>query len=620
MGLGQHINMNMPYSVPPYNFGGYTNAESNASEKKEKKITSYTEFIEIAKQKQEEKNKINAQITELNKQSKDLGTLIDKGKNGKVQEDGTIRAKETWSDYKKLSPWKKLLRAGSNLLQGGWKAATSLIGYETDKKTGERKFNPVKLAINTVIAGACIALCACTAPISLPIIGATTVGAAASGTLLAAGGAFAVAGIVKGAIGIADAIKKKNVAKLDNACQDVGEGVTIGVATVAGGRAMGTMLQSYEQANNAATVARVVSRNPFTKLSNFLTRTEYVKGSNKFTQYFYDSTINASRSIAYKGRQGRIDFSNKGFFKSSWANIKDSVPKLGKSEFETTKKDVTNTINSRIREITQELNNPNISGISKALLKNEQKLLKAQLKDLNNTVSKNAWKGLREKSRTYKETEEIKNAIKELETLGKTKLYGQKIKNNDTNLKALKELADRSKKLSKQINNLAKVRHSTIKNMSYFKRFKSDVEAYTEQTRNNRFRRFYDVRKLSKSDFTFWNIISSPFKSLFFLLGLEFKPWTYIQKSPASTAYKAQEVLTPEYEEGFLTSGLMADATKMGDQTLKTKVTTQNENGESVEQEVAVTNNDIEQMEKQKKQIDEALANAKSEQLKAFTA
>lgn len=560
-----------------------------------------TEMLELEAQLKNEKKLKESRAAELailNEQKE----VIKKAKKGKVAEDGTIKQDETWEDYKTKIPWyKKILRAVSHIAQGGWKAATSLVGYETDKETGKRKWNPIKFAINAGIASVCTALCICTAPISLPIIGATTVGAVASGSLIATGAVLGGAGIIKGAGKAYEAYQYGKPVDFDNAMQDIGEGLTIGAASVLGLRGAGAGLKASALSNPAANIARVTSRNPFTKFGNFLTRTEYVKGGNKLTQFFYDSTINASRAFAHNGRRGRIEFRDKGFLKSSYGNIKDLFPKLGKSKFDSAKNELIGNIQKRLAEIQQELNNSSLNNASKILLNQEQKILNSQIMEINQTLHKTAWQRITSKSKAQKEIDKLEKALDDLMTNHVVKINGKKIKLNDKNVSLIQNNILRYKKLTKEINNLANVRKSTIKNMAFFSNNKNEVEAFTGTARSNRFGRIYDTRKITKEDLTFKNIALSPFKAALWLLGLEFKPWTYLQKSPVSSVYKAQELIHPEYEEGFLTTGLMADLFDMGEKTLRTTVQFQDENGEIKEQEVAMTKELLAQMEEQTK-------------------
>lgn len=635
MGLGYNINTFTPFIQPQINFGGIypfanssakTNSETEAEKrerlKKEQAKKASEEFMkrmELIKQQAELAPKLEAQIKEIKDNKKELDTTIDKAKNGKENEDGTIKAKETWEDYKKLSTWKKALRAGSHLVQGTWKLATGFFGYETDEKTGESNWNWKKGLFNGVIAVGCGILCACTAPISLPLIGATTIGTAATGALLATGGVCGIIGTGKGIYNTHKAIKEEKPEELDKAFQDIGAGITIGVATALGARSMGASLESSAAANSATTVVRNGGNSLF-KGVNYLTKEEYARGGNAVSSFIKDTTINAFRKMAQNGREARISYEANGLFKSWGDNILALIPKLGKTKFNEAKNTTAQSINNRLNDITAELKQQGLSAEAKTLLKQEQKLLNAQLNQLNSTTTKSAWTGLKTNSKAHNEVHNLKNAITELKSNGAVRIGNKNFTMNENNLSALQETLNRAQKLSKQIEQLSKVRSATIKKMAFLKKFSAEVEAYTGKSRSSRIGRIYDAAKITKADITWKNALLSPLKMIWEATMIPFKPWNYVQKSPVSTAYKLKETFIPTYEAGFLTTGFLADTMNMGEKTLKTKIVSQNENGESVEQEVAVTKEVLAQLEEQQKQIDEALTNAQNEYNKLFVA
>jgi hypothetical protein len=150
--------------------------------------------------------------------------------------------------------------------------------------------------------------------------------------------------------------------------------------------------------------------------------------------------------------------------------------------------------------------------------------------------------------------------------------------------------------------------------MSYFKKYASEVEAYTEKTRTNRFARIYDTA-FSKSDITWKSALLSPFKAIWSYMNIPFKIWGYADKNGSNGIYKIQETVLPTYEAGMLDSFL-----GFGKQTLTTKIAQQNENGKTIEQEIAVTKDVLAQLEEQKRQLDEAIIKVQTEMNKVYTA
>lgn len=635
MGMGYNINTFTPYIPQPIGFGGLypyasitsakteTEAEKKERLKKEQAQKASEEFmkkLELIQKQAELAPKLEAQIKEFEAGKKDLDETINRAKTGKESEDGTVQSKETWSEYKKLPLWKKGLRAvGAMVLDAPIKLAEGFVGYEKDEATGESKWNWKKGLFNGVIAVGCGILCACTAPISLPLIGATTVGIAASGTLIATGAACGIIGTAKGIHKVSKAIKEENPEELDNAFQDIGTGLTIGIASAIGARSLGASLESSAAASGASNAVRN-SGNSFFKGVEYLTKEEYSKGSNAVTSFMKDATVNAFRKLAQSGREGRASYEANGLFKSWGSNIVDAIPKLGKTKFTEAQNKTTQSITGRLKEITAELKQQGLTADAKALLQQEQSMLNAQLNQLNSTTAKSAWAGLKTNSKAHNEVQSLKNAITELESNGTVRIGQNNYAMSEANMNALKATLNRAQKLSKEIEKLSKVRSATIKKMAFLKKYASEVEGYTGKTRTSRLGRIYDAAKITKSDITWKKALLSPFKVLWEVTMIPFKPWNYVQKSPSSTAYKLKETFVPTYEAGFLTTGFMAETLNMGERTLKAKIITQDEKGEAVEQEVAITKEVLAQLEEQKQQLDKAIADAQGELSKLYIA
>ena len=593
MGLGQSINTFTPYIMPQIPFGaGYpfglkqsseTPEEAEERKKKAEADKAAKEFmkrLELMKQHMEDAKKLKAQINDMEEGKKEINDTINKAKSGKEAEDGTIKIKETWEDYNKLTWWKKGLRGASHLVQGTWKLATGFFGYETNPKTGESEWNWKKCLKNTAIAAGCIALTA------IPVVGPVI-----STGLLATGVVCGTIGTVKG---VKKAIDAKTPEELDRAYQDMGAGLTIGISSAVGLRGLGKGLQANAAASGTGSLARSTSE-------------------NAISQFVKDATINTYRATVNGIKTDMTSVNACGFWKTYGTNLHGMIPKLGKSKFEKARYDTNQSINSRLNEINQELNNTSITPIKKALLEQEKLALDIQKAELRNTLTKDSWKALKSNSKAHNEAKSISDAIKEMETTGSTNINGTAYDMSRENISALKEALSRSEKLSKEIENLAKVRSATMKKMALTKKFKTEVEAYTGKARNSRLGRLYDTAKLSKSDITWKKALTSPFKFLWEATMIPFKPWNYVQSSPTSTVYKIEETFAPMYEAGFLTTGFIGEALGMGDKTMTTKSIVKDENGEEQEVEVAVTKEVITKLEEEVKQYDNAIAKVKSE-------
>ena len=606
MGMGQYFNTFTPYMAPQMNFsGGFpfmyqspvssvkqnTAKETEEKRKKEESEKAAQEFMqrmEKIKQFAENAPKIREQINELEKGKKELSATIDKAKNGKESEDGTIRAKETWEDYNKLPFWKKGLRAaGAMILDAPIKLAEGFVGYEHNPETGESEWNWKKGLRNAALAAGCIALTAI--PVAGPII---------STGLLATGTVCGAVGAVKG---INKAVNAKSPEELEQAYQEISTGVIIGAASAAGLRGLGKSVQAAAGTGSTSSAIQTST-------------------NNSMVQFAKDMTINAYKATVQGVKNDQAAVAANGFAKTFASNLKNLVPKLGESKFESSRYNTTQEINTRLNKISAELNNRNITPIQKTLLEQEQAILNAQKAELQNTITKDSWKLLKTNSKLHNNTQNLQNAVKSMKTNGSAEINGTTFNNSSENLSALKEAVKRSKSLSKEIENLAKVRSSTIKRMAFSKKYKTDVETFTGKTRSNRFGRIYDTVKISKSDITWKKALISPLKFAWEATMIAFKPWNYLKNSPSSTFYKVEETLVPSHASGFLSTGFLADVIGMGEQTLTTKIYSTDENGQNVEEVVSVTKETLAQMEEQIKQYDDAITKAKEELNKIYYA
>lgn len=584
----------MPYQI---GFGGLGYSGSSAKtetseeaeirtrkEKADKAIADYMKRMELIKKQAEDAPKIQAQIDEIEKTDKEITQTLEKAKKGIETAEGTIKVKETWDDYKKLPWWKKALRAGGQMLQGTAKLAMSFVGYETDPKTGEYSWNWKKCLKNVAIATVCISATAI--PVAGPFI---------STGLLATG---VVCGTYGSGKGVYKAFKAKSPEELDNAYQDIGAGLAIGVTSACGLRGLGKGLQTstaVSASNSAGSAVRAT-------------------GSNVVSQFVKDATVNAYRATVAGAKAQKATVAAQGFSKTYGANLKNSfVPKLGKSKFEEANYETTQRINTRLNEINNELSSSGVSPIRKALLEREQIALNAQKTELQNVITKDGWKALRTDSKLRCETKDLQSLVKDIQTNGSVDINGTSFSSTTENLKAIEQAVKQSKELSKQIETLAKLRSATMKKMAFCKKYASEVEAYTGKTRTNRLGRIYDSVKISKSDITWKNSLKTPLKAAWNYMNIPFKIWGYTDKNGGNGFYKIQETFIPTYEAGMLDMFL-----GFGDRELTTKVVQQTEDGKTVEQEIAVTKDVLVQLEEQKQQLDTALSQAQGELNKLY--
>ena len=602
MGLGQSINTFNTYFVPqmPFNAGfsnmpftfGFpfasqttTETAEQAEERKrkaeaDKAAAEFMKRLDKMKQNMEQVAKLNTQINEMKEGKKELNDTIDKANKGKESADGTIKLKETWEDYNKLPWWKKGLRAvGAMCMDAPIKLAEGFVGYEHNPKTGESEWNWKKGLRNVVIAAGCIALTAI--PVAGPVI---------SATLLTTGAIFGTAGAVKG---ICNAANAKTPEELEHAYQEIGTGVIIGAASVAGLRGLGKTAQVSAASSNTTSAVQT-------------------SWKTSITNFFKDTTVNVYKATVQNVKSQQSAVATNGFWKTFGTNLKEAVP-FGESRFEKASYDTNQSINTRLNKINRELNDTNLSPIKKALLEQEKIVLDAQKAELRGTITKENWNALKTNSEVHKNMNTLQSAVKDIKTNGNVTIDGQTFNMNKDNLKALQEALSRSKEMSKEIQNLVKARKSTIRQMATMKKHKSEVEAYTGNIRNNRIGRIYDTVKVNKSDITWKKALMSPLKMVWESMMIAFKPWNYLKNSPATTVYKAEESIVPSHSTGFLSSGMVAELMNMGEKTLTTKIAQQTEDGQTVEQEIAVTKEVLAQLEEQVKQYDEAIAKVKDQ-------
>ena len=130
--------------------------------------------------------------------------------------DGSSVESMSLEEYEKLPWWKRAIRATGKALNGCWKMAKGLVGYDENGK-----FSLKKCLTNVALVAGSIAL--------------TVVCPAAGPVLLYAGLAMGAGQVVKGVCNVCTA---KNVEELDAAWEDVGQGAAAVVASRGGLKGM----------------------------------------------------------------------------------------------------------------------------------------------------------------------------------------------------------------------------------------------------------------------------------------------------------------------------------------------------------------------------------------------
>lgn len=281
--MGNSYFTSMPWGfTPTYGWGNTTSSTNNESKKLtyEEKLAQYKEKAELRKAQRE----YELELKTANENMQQIEAA--------KQEDGSAVIKTEMKDYKKLSWWKKTLRACGNMAQGVWKIATNFVGYENGK------WNWKKCLKNVSIAAAVIGLTC------IPYVGPVI-----SAGLLASG---VIAGTVGTGVGIYKACKAESVEELDKGFQDIGSGAFIGITSAFG-----------------------------------------LKGLSKAGGGGVSGICNSVKQGMSAGKQS---IQNQGFFKAWGQNIKAQLPASPKNRFENSKNKLLDDLNRQAAELDAQIN------------------------------------------------------------------------------------------------------------------------------------------------------------------------------------------------------------------------------------------------------------------------
>lgn len=544
----------MPSFTPMGSFGNYTpsafgwgslsgGTSSGSSNSAHTSCETLEEYQEMEKKKSRETRsqirELNIQKQEIDKAKVELKTTTEQLEKGK-QEDGTVVVTTPMEEYKKLPWWKRATRALSNMGQGVMNLATKFIGFE------DGKWDPVKCLKNVGIAAGAIALCCI--PYVGPVIGAS----------LLAGG------VVSGGVAVARGIKNLNKAEankdlqeLDNAWQDIGAGTFIGITSACGIKGLGKGFRLKTPEGNPLTNTKAPSlaktrtgagkiRQSLSQGSRdiFVNSIKAVKENAKMQKlgmqltknnlirdkYGVAETANASRWVKAKA-------SLKAFGESYKSNIKNTLPALGKKRFDEAKENLANSIQQRIDKIGA---NP-----ADKLQRQELEFLKTQLRELNNSTTKNQWANAKKSSKSHQEVAKLKEALRKLKADGNVKVNGKKLlKTNTDDVKALESMIKQAEGFAKQMNSLSDLRVKTMRWMAIKpKKNKAELEAYAGSSKTSVGYQ-WDINKGTIT----WKTL---FKLVWDATLLQFKPWSYISNTPAGTLYKLEQGFLPVYEKNM---------------------------------------------------------------------
>ena len=535
----------------------------------------------------------NAKAEELCKAKETTEKILSDAENGKVDEaTGQIMVKETKAEFKKLSKWQKFKRFVCNAGEGALQAGMDLLGIES---VIPPKINWKKLGTAALVAGA---VCAGTA---IPFIGPFVVpGMLTLG--LGSGGIKMIKGGIK-------ACKTDDPEEFDNASKDFGEGAMIFGLSAAGIKKFAGMPKVFSWKNPLPSGSKALA-NIFKGTGKMWANgLETAKASIHAPKRYVLSQLNSARKLISPKNKGR--------------KFNREFNKFQKG------------LEDRIAQIDTKLADTSITQAEKAILQQEKILLERQCNQFSGPIKKEDWSRIGKESSLENGTMKLKDLSKELQNGGEIELTDAsgnivKIQANERQNRALlDELIERNNTLSKEIKALAKSRQKSMKWMAFSKhnRTINDVSKYTGKT--TRAGQIYSTFKPA-TKFTPKSLITVPFKTAKYLFwDLSMKPFIYGQKAIEkgyAPAYVAEKTIMPKYEEegfikliGSMISGLTGAQilTYMGgSRALTTTITQKDENGQEVTQEVAVTQDTLEQVKQQKDTIDNQIkqiqeANAK---------
>lgn len=578
------------FPTTQFGFGGWNTApQSSNSDNESISIGSIDDLYKKIKENHAKTEELNNKLEETQKVQEEAAAIVKKADNGKVDElTGQIMTSETKDNFKKLSGWQKfkrgLLKAGEGVLNCGM----DMLGIES---VIPPKIN-AKKALKAVAGIALVA-----AASAIPGVGPFVVPA-----LLAAG---AVCGGGKLATGVYKACTTDDPKEFDEACQSAGEGATIFGLSVAGIRKAGVP--------NTKTLG--IKNN---SLSAEKESFKYFKDIGRgFKQMFTNA-----KTESIKGFKAPIKT-----FKNTLSNTKQSIQNLFSANAKNKKfgygyRNNMEVIKSRIGEIDARLKTTGITDAEKAILEQEKSILELQKLEINLTQTKGEWQVIKENSETAKEIKKLSELESELTQGKKVKIGSFELKPTEENKTLLKGLIERNKKLSENVIELAKLREKTIKQMAVRKQNEnsaSRLETYTGET--SRLKQLYNIYKPS-TKLTWKSALKSPFKAIrkyFEISMLPYKKYMEMSKKGYTPIYNAERTFNPTYEqESILTGiaglvGLQLPDWLGGSRGLTTTVTVQDENGQEVTQEVAITKDNLDELKKQKEELDKEINKIKED-------
>lgn len=480
-----------------------------------------------------------AQIEAANKEIQDTKKALKDGENA----DGSTTQSMSVKEYRKKTPWwKRIGRAIGNGLNGMWKTAKSLAGFDKDGK-----WNPWKCLKNVAVVAAGIAL--------------TVVCPAAGPVLLYAGLA---AGAVQTGKGIYKACKAETVEQLDNAFQDVGVGAVTVLCSRAG-------LKGAASTANAAKVAAQTS-------------TTFVNTGKAV------SWLNPGQVIKYNAQRGALNWKGG---KMNWD--KSQLPKAENFKFwsrhsrkyNETAANADKSWNKQMADIEAQLANPSISAAKRTILEQEKLALQfskatasttattrtnykalADVKDakqLNDIAAKlgkgeTVKVGRTEIAATEENITIVKNIMKRQEYTdalaalkdGKSvKIGGTEIAANDENIAILSNALKRQEVLTAELGEVVATKEAMMaaRAKNPFK-YGDEIKAYTGNDSG-----FYArMSAINPNRNPYLTAGGQLLKGYFCVVAPEFMAWSAVPKAPSALFYTVDQNC---YEQSYKEEGML---------------------------------------------------------------
>ena len=453
-------------------FGAQSTTSSSSSSSSSNTIQDYIEKeIENDKKRMAKIEKINAEQMQLDANMKlvqEQKAEIDKNK----QADGSSKVKVSDEEFKQKSIWSKLFSGTMNALNGVTKVLKSVVGFNE-----EGKWEPLKCLKNVGIAVGATALAVC-APYAAPAI-ATALGASASTAVMAgavAKGVFVVApciaglagGTYKAGKGLYDACNAETQEDFDKATQDIGAGAFVAMASRTGLKSISSSAGVVSQATSNSLGSKMIAGlkntfvNPFK--AGYKESLMAVQGMKSAASSAGLSSIKDA-SLLSNMKAGRIGVKN------LHASVK--IREYNK-QFNKTKKDLENMALERHEKSLNA-----VDPREKAMYEYQRDNTLKTLSELDKVKSRAEWG-------------ELRQTLSDLKSETNTKSWYQFWKSGDCTINGaqytnaeLKVMGagDFSKTLSGSIDNLAKLKSSTMSSVSTAPKFTDAVKDYGYSTK-----------------------------------------------------------------------------------------------------------------------------------------